>query len=239
MGCERRREKRLTMARVRNALLALLGLNIALMALNVALYPAFFAQPNALLYLLEPMALLIVYAAIALLTTRQAVLRTDVALHVGLLFGLGSGCLWLVNLTLETFTNLSGAAGILATAPFLLGGFLLWGVSGAVAAWRAGSIGPGLLAAVWSAMICALLTVAYGWTLPLVALARLQQQLVNDPDFLRSRWTDLQAFVLANSFDAAFSHLLGALVIGLTLGAIGAVCAVWLKGARQTRSLAV
>jgi hypothetical protein len=226
------------MARVRNALLALIGLDVAFVALNVALYPAFFAQPNALLYLLEPMALLIVYAAIALLTTRQTGLQTEVALRVGLLFGLGAGCLWLVNLTLETFTNLSGAAGILATAPFLLGGFLLWGVSGAVAAWRAGSIGPGLLTAVWSAMICALLTISYGLTLPSVASDQLGQALANDPDFLRSRWTDLHAFVLANSFDAAFSHLLGALIIGVTLGAISAVAAVWLRGTRQTRSLA-
>ena len=86
-------------------------------------------------------------------------------------------------------------------------------------------------------MICALLTVAYGLTLPLVTLPRLQQQLIGNPDFLRSHWTDLRAFVLANSLDAAFSHLLGALVIGLTLGAFGAMAVVWLKGSRQPRTL--
>ena len=226
------------MSWLRGALLTLIGLNTALMALNIALYPAFFAQPGALFYLLEPLASLIVYAVIAFLTTRRISPQADVASRVGLLFGLLTGCLWLVNLTLETFTNISGGAGILATAPFLLGGFLLWGVAGVVAAWRTSSIGSGILAAVWSAMICALLTIAYGWTLPLVAQARLQQQLVNDPDFLHSRWTDLQAFVLANSFDSGFSHLLGALIIGAALGAIGAVAAVWLRGSRQPRSLA-
>jgi hypothetical protein len=226
------------MAWIRNALLALLGVNVTLIALNVALYPAFFAQPNALLYLLEPLALLVVYALIALLTTRQFGPRREVASRVGLLFGLLTGCLWLINLTLETFTDLSGSAGILATAPFLLGGFLLWGIAGAISAWRAGSFGSGLLAAVWSAMICVLLTVTYGLTLPLVALPRLRQQLTGDPDFLRSRWTDLHAFVLANSFDSAFSHLLGALLVSLTLGALGSVAATWLRGARQPRSLA-
>jgi hypothetical protein len=95
-----------------------------------------------------------------------------------------------------------------------------------------------LLAAVWSAMICVLLTVAYGWTLPLVALSRLQQELAGDPDFLRSRWTDLHAYVLANSLDSGFSHLLGALIISAALGAIGATAAVWLRGAREARSLA-
>jgi hypothetical protein len=226
------------MAWLRDALLTLIGLNMALLALNVALYPAFFAQPNALLYLLEPLALLVVYAVIMFLTTRRISPQAEVTAGVGLLLGLVTGCLWLINLTLETFTSLSGSAGLLATAPFLLGGFLLWGVAGAVAAWRTSAIGPGLLAAVWGAMICVLLTSAYGWTLPLVALPRLRQQLTNDPDFLRSRWTDLHAYVLANSFDAGFSHLLGALIIGVTLGALGAVTAAWLRGARQARSLA-
>ena len=71
---------------------------------------------------------------------------------IGLLFGLLTGGLWLISLTLETFTDLSGIAGILATAPFLLGGFLLWGVAGVVAVWRTGSTESGLLAAVWSAL---------------------------------------------------------------------------------------
>jgi hypothetical protein len=226
------------MAWLRGALLTLIGLNIALMALNVGLYPEFFAQPNALSYLLEPLASLVAYAVIAFLTTRLSSPQADLAARVGLLFGLLTGCLWLINLTLETFTNLSGSAGPLATEPFLLGGFLLWGVAGVVAAWRTSSVGSGLLAAVWSAMICAQLTVAYGLTLPLVAQARLQEGLVNDPDFLRSRWTDLHAFVLANSFDAGFSHLLGALIISGALGALGAATTAWFRGVRQARSLA-
>jgi hypothetical protein len=226
------------MSWVRNAPVLLIGVNAALIALNLALYPAFFAQVGALIYLLEPLALLGFYAVIALLATRQTNPQTEIALRAGLLAGLVAGGLWLVNLTLETFTDLGNVVGVLATAPFLLGALLLWGVASAVAAWRAGSIASGLLAAVWSAMTCVLLTVAYGLALPLVALPRLQQELVNDPDFLRSRWTDLRAFVLANSFDAAFSHLLGALFISIALGALGAVAAIWLRGARQPRSLA-
>jgi putative transposase len=170
------------MAWIRGALLTLIGLDIALIALNVALYPTFLAQPNALAYLLEPLVSLAVYAVLAFLTTRWSGPQGDVAWHVGILFGLLTGCLWLINLTLETFMSLSGVASILATAPFLLGGFLLWGVAGMVAAWRASSFRSGVLAAIWSAMMCALLTVACGWTLPLIALSHLRQQLVNDPD---------------------------------------------------------
>src|SRR4029077_20131053 len=98
------------MAWVRYALLTLIGLNVALIALNVALYPAFFAQPGALIYLLEPLALLIVYAVIALFTTRRIGSQAEMASRTGLLFGLLTGGLWLINLTLETFTGLSGIA---------------------------------------------------------------------------------------------------------------------------------
>jgi hypothetical protein len=39
---------------------------------------------------------------------------------------------------------------------------------------------------------------------------------------VRSHWTDVTAFTIANSFDAGFSHLLGALIIGGIVGSIGA-----------------
>jgi hypothetical protein len=122
---------------VRTALALLIGVNLALIALNLALYPAFLAQPGALVYLLEPLALLSVYAVIALLTTRQTGPQAEIAVRAGLLVGLLTGCLWLVNHTLETFTDLGRVAGVLATAPFLLGAFLLWGVASAVVTWRA------------------------------------------------------------------------------------------------------
>jgi hypothetical protein len=136
--------------------------------------------------------------------------------------GLLSALLWLFNLSLETFTNAGDSWGILASAPFLLGGFLLWGVAGVVSAWQTKRFLLGVLAAVWSAMVCALLTVIYGWILLFVALPRLAEMMVRNPDFARSQWTDATTFAIANSFDAGFSHLLGALLIGGIVGVVGA-----------------
>lgn len=71
-------------------------------------------------------------------------------------------------------------------------------------------------------MICVLITIAFGLLLTYISLSHLAHQLVADPDFLRSHWRDLRAFAIANSFDSAFSHLLGGLLIGIIVGAIGA-----------------
>jgi hypothetical protein len=212
--------------RLRALLLLGIGLDLGLIGLQLALYPALLAQPDSMGYIAEPTVLLLVYAAIvAVVTTRVAAADQTArlaALTLGTAFGLLTGALWIVNHTLETFVDLSGL-GILVTAPLLFGAFLLWGMAGFLRARQAGSMPSGLLAAVWSAMLCVLLTITYGFALLHLALPRLQSIEANDPDFARSHWSDLHAFVIANTFDAAFSHLLGALVIGLVFGAIGSL----------------
>jgi len=150
--------------------------------------------------------------------------------------GLLTGALWLVNLTLETFTGLGGRLGLLATAPFLLGAFALWGVGGAVGAWRTGSLRLGILAAVLAALLCVLGTVTYGFLLLYAALPQLERNLVADPDFLRSGWGDLRAFAIANTLDAGFSYLLLApLIAALVGGGGGALARGWraLRGAGE------
>jgi hypothetical protein len=44
---------------------------------------------------------------------------------------------------------------------------------------------------------------------------------ISDPDYLRSGWTDVRAFAIANTFDAGFTHLVEAPVIAAVLGALG------------------
>lgn len=86
---------------------------------------------------------------------------------------------------------------------------------------RTGVVSSGMLAAVWSAMLCVLLTIACGLLLTFTSLSHLEQQLVADPDFLRSHWRDLRAFAIANTFDDTFSHLLGGPLVATIVGAVG------------------
>ena len=118
----------------------------------------------------------------------------------------------------------------MSTAPFLLGGFALWGGAGYQAARRTASLPMGIMAAVWAAMLTVLLTVTFGLALGFLALPHLTAMMIGDPDFARSGWLDARAFAIANQFDSAFSHLLGALIIGTAVGALGAGAALLRRG---------
>ena len=197
-----------------------IALNILLITGRVLLYSPLWSQHGALTYVLEPLVLLLVYAAIAVWVTADMSSDRRRGLLQGNVLGLLTGAMWIVNLALETFANLS-PVGPAATAPFLLGGFVLWGVAGFRAARSTGSMSAGILAAIWSAIICVLMTITFGLLLTYTSLPRLEHDLVTDPDFLRSHWHDVRAFAIANSFDSAFSHLLGGLIVGTVFGAAG------------------
>ncbi len=218
------------------AVLALLLLNLGLIAVRVLLYPPLLAQSDSTVYIAEPTVLLLIYAALTLALTWQADPNRQTALRVGTVVGLIAGLLWIVNLTIETFVDLSGPASILGTAPFLLGGFALWGVAGFLTARATGVLVPGITGAVWAAMMTVLLTVTFGFLLGIIALPRLEQFMGSNPDFLRSGWHDISAFAIANQFDSGFSHLLGAPIISLIVGTIGAGLGVMGKRAQPFRA---
>src|SRR5207248_448616 len=144
----------------------------------------------------ELAVLLIVYAGLVLAVTRSPSTDRRRTLRGAATVGLALGVLEMVNISVETFTGLSGAANIATTAPLILGPFAVWAVVGGWAGRATGSFRAGLLAAVWSAMVTMLVGVTYGLLLALVAPNRLARNLANDPDFVRSGWTDVKAFVL-------------------------------------------
>ena len=153
-------------------------------------------------------------------------------LRAAVLVGVALGTLEMVNISVETFAGLSGAANLTTTAPLILGPFLVWSVVAGWAARATWSPRTGLLAAVWSAMVTMVIGVTYGFVLALVVPDRLAHDLVNDPDYLRSGWTDVNAFVLANTFDNGFTHLLGGLIVGSVVGLIGSLIGMRLAHTR-------
>ena len=220
-----------TMGGVRNTLLAVLGVDAALVAAGPIGYPAFLNQRGSVAYLAEPIALLAVYTVVVLAATRSVSSDRGRVLRVAALVGIALGVLEIVNISVETFTGLSGAANLATTAPLILGPFLVWSVVAGWAARATGSLRLGLLAAVWCAMVTMMIGVTYGFVLALATPGRLAQDLVNDPDYLRSGWTDVRAFVLANSFGNGFTHLLGGLIVASVVGLMAS-----LVGTRLARS---
>jgi hypothetical protein len=113
-----------------------------------------------------------------------------------------------------------------ATAPLILGPFAVWFLVGGWTARATGAMRTGVLTAVWSAMVTMVVGVTFGLLLALIAPSRLAHILATDPDYRRSGWTDVRAFVLANTLDNSFTHLLGALVVGTVVGVIGSAIGV-------------
>lgn len=111
---------------LRTLLLLAISLNLVLIAGRALLYSPLWSQPGALAYLLEPMVLLLIYAVITVWVTAVITSDRSRALFYGSVMGVVTGAMWIINLALENFADLS-APGLLATAPFLLGGFALWG----------------------------------------------------------------------------------------------------------------
>jgi len=121
--------------RLRVVFLVAVACDFALIFLRVLLYTPFLRQHNALVYILEPVILLIIYAGVAFATTINASAKRHAALRIGATVGLITGAMWIINLALETFSHLSG---IPVTAPLLLGAFVLWGVAGFLATRQTG-----------------------------------------------------------------------------------------------------
>src|SRR4051812_25455753 len=126
------------MGGVRNTLLAVLGVDAALVAAGLMGYPAFLNQRGSVAYLAEPIALLAVYTVVVLAATRSVSADRGRVLRVAALVGVALGVLEIVNISVETFTGLSGAANLATTAPLILGPFLVWSV---VAGWAARATG--------------------------------------------------------------------------------------------------
>lgn len=204
--------------RLRTAFLVAVACDLALIFLRVLRYPPLLRQHNALIFILEPVILLTLYGGIAVATTRNIGSQRYAALRVGVTLGLVTGIMWIVNLAMETFSPVSG---IPVTAPLLLGAFILWGVAGFLAARQTGSLSLGILAAIWAAMLCVLLAITFGFLLTYTSLPTLERQMIADPDFLRSGWSNIRAFAIANAFDSAFSHLWGGLLVSAVFGATG------------------
>lgn len=220
---------------LRLGLLAVIGANLALICFRVLLYVPVLSQRGGILFVLAPVVLLLVYAGVTLAITADPSPSRNVALRAGLAVGLLTGAMWVVDLAIETFAALSWPASLLATAPLLLGAFALWGAAAGYGAWRTGSIGSGVLTSVWAAMICVLLTITFGFLLTYTSMTTLQHDLVSDPDFLRSHWSDLRAFAITNTFGSGFSHLLGAPIVGTVVGVLGSIAGLLLGGRRMNR----
>jgi hypothetical protein len=170
-------------------------------------------------------AMLLAYAAIAFFTSP----RTPVAAGYGAGFGLAAGAVYAVEIVLE-YVLLPADNTPYGLVEFGAV-FAVFAAAGATAAWRTQRFKSGLGAAVWTAMLSALI-----WYAVLIAVflafrhtARQDAVLLAEgdlEDFRRSGMGSLDAFIVQDFFGAGFYHLLLAPIIAVILGSVGAGAAL-------------
>lgn len=210
------------------SLLALIVFDMGQVALRVAAYSSLLRWPGAPLYVAEPLVGLAGYALIisALPFARPRLPGVADALRVGALAGLLGGALEVLDIAAESLLALPQVVVSVATGAAMLALFLLFALTGFAGAWRAQRWAPGVIAAIWCAMVAILIAVTFGFLLMHVALPQLARGMASDPDYLRSGWTDTTAFAIANTFDNGFTHMVEAPIIAAILGALGAAVAM-------------
>jgi hypothetical protein len=175
---------------------------------------------------------LLVYAGAAEWARRTTSDATRVALALGAKVGLVIGIFAVINHSFE-------ASSVRAPVPAILGVsmwglmFLCFGGVAAETADRVGSIGLGIMASLWTALVSAAATVLFACSVGLVIMPRMQ--LVLASDFASSGMVDSRAYVVRNLFDNAATHLLLAPVLAAIVGTAGGLALTMLRPlARRT-----
>ena len=206
------------------ALLVLIVINLAMIAISVVRYPAFWSQPGARAFVVEPMSVLVAYAIAIVCIARTQSTYWDGILRAAGIFGVLAGALEIINIGIESGTPFSTRGPALQIV-FMLSIFTSWGIAGFRTVRSIGSIRAGLLAAVCSAGICMLIAVTAGFLIQFFLAAPRPDYVSTWSEFKRSGWTDPRAFELANTLESGFTHLLFAPIVALVFGGVASLLA--------------
>ena len=164
--------------------------------------------------------------SLAILTAHRLV-RSRRAYMPGFVLGIICGALQILHISLETFGNHFGErAGV--TLLFMGISFVLWCVAAARVRLLGGSISDALSAALLSAITTMVVAVTFGISLSIAGYPD-PRYVSAWPEFIQSGWSDVRAFAIANTFEAAASHFVVGPIIGIMVGGLGLLIALILQ----------
>lgn len=205
---------------LRRLTLAVIALNVALIAIRVSSYRQLLAMPGSVPFIAKPLIVLAAYFAVVTWMTSNTSGDRAVALSVGTSFGMLTAAVQIVHLFIESFVPTEELVTGITALVFMVGTFLLWGVAGYVTGRRGASVSAAATAGSWAAIICMLILIAVGLAMTFIPVPS-ASYVSTWSEFRESGWTDATAFGIANTFDSAYSHLLAGPIVGAITGAIG------------------
>lgn len=204
---------------------------LLLLGLRVWLYPAVLNAPHgggsAVSSIAGVTLLTLAYAVVALVILRvlrarpQAYATTrQAALWRATWLGALAGVCALGAIAVDTYMTIESLSlGVWTLV--CLAAALAWGLAGVTAASASGSWRLGSVAALWSGMVSALLAAVGEVVMTLVALPRLTQLELSNPDYLYWRQPDVQSYAIASSLALAMIGLALAPLVASVIGGLG------------------
>ena len=208
---------------LRLVLLLVIAGNIGMAVIAMFMYPPLLTMPHSYSYILELGIMFLVYVPIVFWATKPSVAAST--LQIATFWGVIAGLLEMVHISVENFGHLTARAETVSTGIFMGLLFLLFAVSGCRITLRNRNLISGVLCGSWSAVVCMLLVMTYGLSQLFWSFGAIEKHDMGDPDFIRTGWTDMHAFVIADIFEACFKILLVGPMAGIIFGFLGAALA--------------
>ena len=208
---------------LRQIMLCVIAVDLIMAIIATFMYRPLLTMPHFYLYILELGIMFPVYIVILVLGTRPS---ADIAiLRISTFFGIIAALLEIFHISIENFGHLNARAETVSTGIFMGGLFLLFALSGLKIALKKHSVVSGMLGAGWTSVVCMLIVMTFGLSQLFWSFAAIEAHDIGNPDFIRTGWNDMHAFVIADIFEACFKILIMGPIIGIILGSLSGVIA--------------
>ena len=192
------------------------------------MYSPLLTMPHVYSYILELGAMHLIYIGIVIWATKPSIVLTT--LRIATFFGVIAGLLEIIHISIENFGHLNAQAETVSTGIFMGGLFVLFAVSGYWITLNNRNAISGMLGGSWSAVVCMLIVMTYALSQLFWSFGALEKHDIGDPDFIRTGWTDMHAFVIADIFEAGFKILFIGPIAGIIFGLFGTAIARFFIG---------
>ena len=215
-----------------SVVLAVVAGLLVLLGLRVWLSPALLSAPHggssALSSVVGLALLLLIYGLVAVvllrarLGTRGSVRTVSAtALKQATLVGALVGGVALVAITVETLGSFESSISLAVWGVVAVAAPVSWGMAGLLTARAGGSWWLGVVAGLWSGMVSALVGTVGEVASTLLALPRLVQHELANPDYLAWHQPDVQSYAIASALALGMIGLVLAPVVAGIAGSIG------------------
>jgi hypothetical protein len=202
---------------------------LALLGLRVWLYPEVLSAPHGggdAVTSVAGMTLLVLTYAIVTLSLLRARLGSSIpqrsaALQRAALLGALVGGGVLCAIAVDTLGNPDSPVSLGVWLIVVLTAPIGWGLAGLTATRGGGPWRLGLVAALWSGMVSAIVGALGEVTSTLVALPRLVERQLSNPDYLYWHQPDVQSYAIASSLALSMAGLILAPVAASLVGGMG------------------